>query len=237
MLGNGAGVIAWMGPILEGTLATIEIAVLAYLIGLVLGTAVALAEASRNRAVSKAAAFYVGTIRAIPELVFIIVLYYAGTQLLTWVGTHWFGGSGVVAFNGMVTAIGVLALVQSAFMAEVLRGAIAAIPTGQLQAADAYGFGRWKRFRRIVIPSMIPNAIPGLSNLWLILLKDTALISIVGYQELFFTVQQAAASTRSYFTFYAVAGAIYLILSGITSGGFHVLERRTRRGQKQVGRV
>lgn len=217
---------------LQGALSTIEIAILAYIIGFVLGLIVAVAGGSRHAAIRRSATLYVGVIRAVPELVLIIVLYYAGTQLLTYAFNHWFGDSSIVSVNGFVTAIGVLAVVQSAFMGEVLRGAIAAIPNGHLEAANAYGFTRWKRFRRIVLPSMIPNAIPGMSNLWLILLKDTALVSIVGYQELFFTTQQAAASTRAYFVFYSIAALIYLILSGITVGGFRVLERHYRHGQR-----
>ncbi|HEU0197289.1 MAG TPA: ABC transporter permease subunit [Nevskiaceae bacterium] len=232
MYGESVPIMAWMGPVLKGAVATIEIAILAYLIGFALGLIVAVAGGSRHAGVKRAATVYVGFLRAVPELVLIIVLYYAGTQLLTFIAHQLSGGSAVVSFNGFVTAVGVLAIVQSAFMGEVLRGAIAAVPVGQLEAADAYGFTRWKRFWHIVLPGMIPNAIPGMSNLWLILLKDTSLISIVGYQELFFTTQQAAASTRHYFTFYAIAALIYLILSGITNGGFRVLERHYRRGQK-----
>jgi polar amino acid transport system permease protein len=116
-------------------------------------------------------------------------------------------------------------------MTEVLRGAILAIPKGQLEAADAFGFSTWSRFHRIVIPAMLPNALPGMSNLWLILIKDTALISVIGFSELFFTIQQAAASTRAHFLFYAAAGAIYLLMTLSSTALFARLERYVRRGQ------
>ncbi|OBX36199.1 histidine transport system permease protein HisQ [Halomonas elongata] len=116
-------------------------------------------------------------------------------------------------------------------MTEVLRGAILAIPRGQLEAADAFGFSTWARFRRIVVPAMLPNALPGMSNLWLILIKDTALISVIGYSELFFTIQQAASSTRAHFLFYAAAGVIYLAMTLSSTALFARLERRLRRGQ------
>ena len=141
------------------------------------------------------------------------------------------GWDGSLAISGFATAVGVLAFVQGAYMTEVFRGAILAIPRGQLEAADAYGFSRWMRFRRIVVPAMLPNALPGMSNLWLILIKDTALVSVIGFEELFFTAQQAAASTRSYFLFYAVAGALYLVMTLGSNVLFGRAERYVRRGQ------
>jgi polar amino acid transport system permease protein len=139
--------------------------------------------------------------------------------------------AGAVQITGFATAVGVLAFVQGAYMTEVFRGAIQAIPRGQLEAAAAYGFSRWTRFHRIMLPAMLPNALPGMSNLWLILIKDTALISVIGFNELFFTIQQAAASSRAYFLFYAAAGVIYLLMTLSSTALFARLERLVRRGQ------
>ncbi|WP_458527281.1 ABC transporter permease [Onishia taeanensis] len=224
------GLLDWAGPILQGALTTLEIAVLAYAIGLVLGLIGASARLSPWAPLRGLATAYSTAVRAVPELLLIILLYYAGSQALTAL-IHAMGLPGQIAINGFVTAVGVLAFVQGAYMTEVLRGAILAIPKGQLEAADAFGFSTWARFHRIVIPAMLPNALPGMSNLWLILIKDTALISVIGFSELFFTIQQAAASTRAHFLFYAAAGIIYLLMTLTSTALFARLERYVRRGQ------
>ncbi|WP_275288404.1 ABC transporter permease [Halomonas elongata] len=224
------GLADWAGPILQGALTTLEIAVLAYAIGLLLGLIGASARLSPWAPVRGLGILYSTAVRAVPELLLIILLYYAGSQALTAL-TNAMGFSGQVSINGFVTAVGVLAFVQGAYMTEVLRGAILAIPRGQLEAADAFGFSAWARFRRIVVPAMLPTALPGMSNLWLILIKDTALISVIGYSELFFTIQQAASSTRAHFLFYAAAGVIYLAMTLSSTALFARLERYLRRGQ------
>ncbi|MDR5866057.1 ABC transporter permease [Halomonas koreensis] len=224
------GLLDWAGPLLEGAVTTLEIALLAYAIGLLLGLIGASARLSPWAPIRGLATAYSTAVRAVPELLLIILLYYAGSQALTAL-TNALGLPGQVAINGFVTAVGVLAFVQGAYMTEVLRAAILAIPRGQLEAADAFGFSAWTRFHRIIIPAMLPNALPGMSNLWLILIKDTALISVIGFSELFFTVQQAAASTRAHFLFYAAAGVIYLAMTLTSTALFTRLERRVRRGQ------
>lgn len=223
----------WTGPMLRGALVTIQIAVLAYLIGLALGLLGAMAKLSGVRPLYGTAALYSTLIRAVPELLLIVLLYYAGTQGLN-VLLQAIGFDDRVEISGFVAAVGVLGVVQGAYMTEVLRAAIQAIPKGHIEAADAFGMSRWARFRRIMVPEALPNALAGMSNLWLILVKDTALISVVGFEELFFTAQQAAASTRSYFIFYTAAGAVYLLMSMVSNVGFRKLERVVRRGQPGV---
>ncbi|MGQ7249725.1 ABC transporter permease [Halomonas sp. V046] len=227
------GLADWAGPILSGALTTLQIALAAYAIGLMLGLIGASARLSPWAPVRALATVYSTAVRAVPELLLIILLYYAGSQALTGL-TNALGFPGQVEIGGFVTAVGVLAFVQGAYMTEVFRGAILAIPKGQLEAADAYGFSPWTRFHRISLPAMLPNALPGMSNLWLILIKDTALISVIGFSELFFTVQQAAASTRAHFLFYAAAGVLYLLMTLTSSAAFARLERHVRRGQPPV---
>jgi len=220
----------WAGPILNGALTTVQIAVLAYAIGLLLGLLGAGAKLSPWAPLRGVAIAYSTLIRAVPELLLIILLYYAGPQAMNALLEN-LGIAGAVQITGFATAVGVLAFVQGAYMTEVFRGAILAIPRGQLEAADAFGFSRWTRFHRFVLPAMLPNALPGMSNLWLILIKDTALISVIGFNELFFTIQQAAASSRAYFLFYATAGVIYLLMTLSSTALFARLERYVRRGQ------
>jgi len=121
--------------------------------------------------------------------------------------------------------------VQGAYATEVMRGALQAIPRGQLEAARAYGLSPVAGFRRVTLPQAVPLALPGLSNLWLIATKDTALLALVGFAELTLETRQAAGSTRAYFTFFLAAGALYLLMTLVSERGFAWLERRYRRGE------
>lgn len=223
----------WAGPLLWGALTTLEIALLSYLLGLLLGLLGAVAKLSGSSPLVGLATLYSTVVRSIPELLLIIILYYAGSQILETLLRD-LGFDVTVNISGFVAAVAVLAFVQGAYMTEVFRGAIKAIPKGHIEAADAFGLTRWQRFKRVVLPEMLPNALPGLSNLWLILVKDTALISVVGFEELFFTAQQAAASTRSYFVFYSAAGALYLVMTLGSNVVFQRTERVVRRGQREA---
>jgi polar amino acid transport system permease protein len=220
----------WTGPLLHGALVTLEIAVAAYAIGLLLGLLGATAKLSGIAPLRGAANAYSTVVRAVPELLLIILLYYAGQQALNAL-LQAYEIETAVEISGFAAAIGVLAFVEGAYLTEIFRGAIVAIPRGHVEAADAFGMSRWLRFRRVVLPEMLPNALPGMSNIWLILVKDTALVSVVGFEELFFTAQQAAASTRSYFLFYAAAGALYLVMTLGSNAVFGRAERLVRRGQ------
>jgi len=229
MYGN-EGLWDWSGPLLQGALVTLEISVAAYAVGLLLGLLGATAKLSGIPPLKAVATAYSTVVRAVPELLLIILLYYAGQQALNNLLQAWEVET-PVEISGFAAAIGVLAFVEGAYLTEIFRGAILAIPRGHVEAADAFGMSIWMRFRRIVLPEMLPNALPGMSNIWLILVKDTALVSVVGFEELFFTAQQAAASTRSYFLFYAAAGALYLVMTLGSNVLFGRAEQLVRRGQ------
>jgi len=223
----------WGGALLKGALVTLEIAVAAYLVGLVLGLSGAAAKLSGSAFLFWAAEAYTTLIRAVPELLLIIVLFYAGSSTIAALLSRL--GLGEVEISGFAAAIGVLGVVQGAYATEVIRGAIVAIPQGQIEAAKAYGMPAALRLRRVVIPAMLPIALPGLANLWLILVKDTALISVVGFSELLYTGKQAAGSTRHYFLFYMAVGAIYLVMTLGSNALFRLLERQVRRGIPAAG--
>lgn len=213
-----------------GALTTLEIAVLAYALGLLIGIVGALGKLNGSRLTRTILDGYTTLVRAVPELVLILLLYYAGTTALNALLESI--GVGSVAINGFVAAVAVLGFVQGAYSTEVLRAAILAIPIGQLEAARSFGMSPWLEFRRITLPSLLPFAIPGLGNLWLIVTKDTALIAVVGYTELALSTRQAAGNTKMYLTFFLVAGAIYLAITLVSQQGFGWLERRLRRGQR-----
>lgn len=123
---------------------------------------------------------------------------------------------------------------QGAYSTEVLRGAIKAIAPGQIEAARAFGMPPSKMLRRITIPAMLPFAIPGIANLWLISTKDTALLAVVGFSELTLVTRQAAGTTKHYLLFFMAAGVLYLGLTLISNVFIGIVERRARRGFARI---
>jgi polar amino acid transport system permease protein len=139
-----------------------------------------------------------------------------------------------VNVNGFVAAVAVLGFVQGAYMTEVLRGAILAIPVGQIEAAKAFGMGPVLRFRRVLLPALLPNALPGLANLWMSVTKDSALVAVVGYQELALATRLAGASTKHYFVFFLASALLYLAITLVSNVVFKLIEGRVRRGQPRL---
>lgn len=219
----------WGIPLLRGAALTLEISASAFVIGLGIGLGVATAKLKGNRLARVIADGYTTACRALPELLLIILLYYSGSTALEAL-LSLLGLEHAVSINAFATAVVVLGIVHGAYMAEVLRGAILAVPVGQIEAARAFGFSPATLLVRVTLPAMLPLALGGLGNLWLILLKDSALISVVGFSELMFTSQQAAASTHRYFLFFLAAGLIYLVMSLVSTAVIRALERRVRRG-------
>ncbi len=222
----------WGGNLLRGLKNSLIIAGGAFGMGLVIGTFGAYGKLYGGPVVRDLLAVYTTVVRAVPELVLILILYYAGTDLLnrTLVGM----GYRPVEVSGLLAGILVLGVVQGAYATEVLRGAIQSVPHGQIQAGRAYGMPGFLLMRRIVMPAMLASAIPGLANLWLIATKDTALLAIVGFSELTLETRQAAGSTRAYFTFFLAAGALYLTVTLLSGRVFGRLERWARRGQPDL---
>jgi polar amino acid transport system permease protein len=212
-----------------GAVKTIEISIFGYAFGLALGLLGAVGKLSGPPWLKFLLNIYTTIVRAVPELVLILLLYYAGTDSINEILASL--GYQPIEVNGLVAAIFVLGFVQGAYSTEVLRAAIQAVPFGQIEAATAYGMTPIGRFRRIVLPAMLPNAIPGLANLWLNITKDSALISVVGFTELALATRQAAGVSKQYFLLYVVAIIMYLLISYFSTSLFTWLERRLRRGQ------
>ena len=219
----------WGAGLLRGLVKSLQIAVGAYTIGMLIGICGAYGKLYGGPILRDLLEVYTTMVRAIPELVLILLLYFAGADLINRVIEAL--GYPRVEINGLVAGIGVLAFVQGAYTTEVLRGAILAIPQGQIEAARAYGMSPRLLMRRVTLPAMLPFAIPGLANLWLIATKDTALLAVVGFSELTLETRQAAGSTKAYFTFFMAAGALYLTVTLVSQYGIGRLERWSRRGQ------
>ncbi len=222
----------WGANLLRGLANSLQIAFGAFGFGLVIGLFGAYGKLYGGVVVRDLLAIYTTVIRAVPELVLILILYYVGTDVINQVSQAM--GYGRVEISGVVAGIWVLGIVQGAYSTEVLRGAIQAVPPGQIEAARAFGMPPFMLMRRVTIPAMLSFATPGLANLWLIATKDTALLAIVGFSELTLETRQAAASTRAYFTFFLAAGALYLIVTLCSGAVFARIEKWSRRGQPSL---
>ncbi|AID34036.1 ABC transporter permease [Mesorhizobium sp. SEMIA 3007] len=215
-----------------GLLHSLEIAVGATIVGLLIGICGAYGKLYGGPVVRDLLAVYTTVVRAVPELVLILLLYYAGTDLINQVLTAI--GYQRVDISGLVAGIAVLGFCQGAYSTEVMRGAILAIPQGQIEAARAFGMSPGLLLRRITLPAMLPFAIPGLANLWLIATKDTALLAVVGFFELTLATRQAAGVTKAYLIFYLAAGVLYLAVTLFSNFLLGRAEKWARRGMPSV---
>jgi polar amino acid transport system permease protein len=218
---------------LWGALTTFEISLLAYLIGIMIGLAGALGKLGGNIVLGSFLNLYTTFVRASPDLILILLVYYAGTDLLNRSLAAY--GFTTVRVSGFAAAVGVLGFIQGAYATEVLRAAIQSIPFGQIEAARAFGMTPGLRLRRIIIPAMMPLAIPGMANLWLIVTKASSLIAVVGYTELLLATRQAAGNTKAYLLFYTAAAFGYLVITLVSNQAFKRAEVYYRRGMPKVG--
>jgi polar amino acid transport system permease protein len=211
---------------------SIEIAAGAFGLGLAIGTAGAYGKLYGGPVLRDLLEVYTTIVRAVPELVLILLIYFAGTDLINRVLVS--AGYAPIDISGLAAGITALGFVQGAYATEVLRGAILAVPQGQIEAARAFGMSPAMLMRRVTLPAMLPFAIPGLANLWLIATKDTALLAVVGFNELTLETRQAAGATKAYFTFFVAAGVLYLLLTLVSNLIIARIERWTRRGLPPV---
>ncbi len=213
------------GPLLwAGTLMTAKLAVLSLAAAVALGLAGATAKLSSNRLVAAIGTFYTTLIRAVPDLVLMLLLFY-GMQILLNDLTDALGWDQIDIdpfWAGVIT----LGFIYGAYFAETFRGAFLAVPRGQIEAGQAFGMSRARVFRRILFPQMMRFALPGIGNNWQVLVKATALVSIVGLSDLVKAAQDAGKSTLNFFFFMLVAGAIYLAITTISNLVLIYLEKR-----------
>ncbi|MEO9167334.1 MAG: ABC transporter permease subunit [Aestuariivirga sp.] len=224
-----SGLQGYQWLLMQGLWQTLLISVLAYLIGSVLGFCMALTNGSSVRAIHIAIKTYSYLFRALPELILIMLLYYASGDLFGWLFELL--GFGRVQLNGTAAAIVVLALVSAAFAYEVFGAAIKAVPVGMVEDAISLGMGPMLRLRRIIFPIMLPLALPGLANLWLMVVRGSSLVSVVGVMELALAAEQGAGATKAYFAFYLAGMALYLAVALFTLQLFYRAEQYLRRGQ------
>ncbi len=217
------------GPaLLAGTLMTIKLALSALCLGLVLGLLGALAKTSPHKPLQWLGGTYSTLVRGIPELLWVLLIYYGTVNLMRSLGEV-FGMPGL-ELNAFAAGTIALGLCFGSYATEVFRGAILAIPRGHREAGQALGLSKGRTFWRIILPQMWRIALPGLGNLFMILMKDTALVSVIGLEELMRRSQIGVTASKQAFTFYLVAAFIYLGLTVIAMTGMYFVERRASRG-------
>jgi polar amino acid transport system permease protein len=215
--------------LITGTLLTIELALASLVVGIILGLLTASAKLSRNRFFRLLAQIYTEVVRGIPEMLVVLVVFFGASVLLQTLA-GWFDYQDYIEVSAFGAGVFALGLVFGAFSSEVFRGAFLAVPKGQLEAGLACGMTPWQVFRRIRLPQMWRFAIPGLGNLWMVLLKDTSLISIIALDELLRWSKVAAESTKQPFTFYIAAASIYLLMTIVSDIVRNHFEQRANRG-------
>lgn len=225
----GFGPNGWGGLLLGGALLTLQLAFATLPFGLALGLGVALAKNSPSRWLRLAGNIYTTLFRALPELLTIFLVYIGGTLLLSRLAGLVQPGARV-DINSFIAGMVALALVLGAFSSEVFLGALNGVDRGQVEAGRALGLKRLHGFVLIVLPQLWRLALPGLANSWLVLLKDTSLVSAIGLSDLMRQTQVAVGSTKQPFLFFAATCLIYLCLSLLSTGLGLWLERRANRG-------
>lgn len=213
--------------LMQGLKLTLLLAVSTVAVGLVLGLALALAKMSRRAWLSRPAFAVTNFLRGIPEFLVLLVIYYGGAQLLNEV----LGLS--VEVGPFAAGLVALSLVFGAYASETFRGAFQSVPKGQVEAGRAYGFSGWQCFWLIELPQIWKVAIPGLGNLWQGTVKDTALVSVLGLDDLMRKSTQAAQSTREPFNFYLLAALIFLVITLVSMAILARLEKRASRGVRR----
>jgi polar amino acid transport system permease protein len=232
LLGWGAN--GWSDELARGLLFTIQISVCGYVVAFILGLLGAGAKLSGNKILYRLGDLYTTLVRAIPELLLIILIFYAGgsamKSLLVGIGL----ADETFQVSAFAAAVAALGLIYGAYLTDVLRGAIQAIPKGQVEAARAYGMHAPLRFRRIIFPQMIRFAVPGMGNQWLNITKDSALVSAVGAFEMAFAAKSAASQTKEYLFFYSIAGLMFLCLTIVSMVALARIERHANRGVRRA---
>lgn len=217
--------------ILDGAWLTLQLALSSMALAVVLGLIGVALRLSPVRWLAWLGDMYATVIRGIPDLVLILLIFYGGQDVLNRVAPL-LGHEDYIDLNPLMAGIGTLGFIFGAYLSETFRGAFMAIPKGQAEAGMAYGMSGMQVFFRVMVPQMIRLAIPGFTNNWLVLTKATALISVVGLQDMMFKAKQAADATREPFTFFLAVAAMYLVITSVSLLALRYLEKRYSAGVK-----
>ncbi len=208
---------------LFGTLVTLKVAGASALMGIVIGLLGALLESIPIKWVCYPATCIISLIRGLPELLVLFFIYFGVAVILKNIFNQY------IDISSFAASVAALSLIFGAYASQVFRGAFLAIDGGQIDAGYAIGFNRVQVFMRIQIPQAWRHAIPGLGNLWLVLLKDTAIVMLIGLADLMSEAKIAASTTHQPFTYYLIAAGIYLLITSVSQWVIHLFTIRANR--------
>lgn len=226
---RGYGWVFW-----EGVQVTLMVGVCAAVVAALMGLIGAWGKLSGSRAARLVAGGYTTVVRGVPELVLILLVYYGVTILLQRVLTALFGSEVLIDIDPFTAGVLTLGVIYGAFATEVFRGAFLAIPKGQIEAAYSFGMSRIQTLWRISLPQVWRFALPGLGNVWLVLIKATALMSVIQLEELLRWSDIGARNTKLPFTFYLTASFIYLGITIVSMVLQHRAEGWANRGVRKA---
>jgi octopine/nopaline transport system permease protein len=229
----GFGAHGWGPEIVLATLMTLAVSLSAFLFGMAFGAIGACAKLSDSLIARWLGEAYTTVLRGIPDLLVIYLLYFGGSAALSSIGRA-FGAEGFIGVPSFLTGALAVGIVSGAYQTEVFRGAFLAIARGEIEAAKSVGMRRMLMFRRIIAPQVMRFGLPGMGNVWQLVLKESALISVTGLVELLRQSQVAAGSTKQPFPFYITAMAMYLLLTTVSSWLFRRGEARAMRGVRRA---
>jgi octopine/nopaline transport system permease protein len=219
----------WGDELFYATLMTIAVSITAMLIGFLFALFFTPLKLSKNKFLNFIANSYTTIIRGVPELLVIYLLFFGGTGAVMYVASI-FGYNDYIEINAFITGAFAIGIISGAYSTEVFRGAIQSIDNGQFEAAKVLGLSKFAQFFKIILPQTLRLAIPNLSNVWQITLKDTSLISVTGLVEIMRQSYIAAGSTRDPLFFYSFAAVLYLLLTFLSMKLINKLEIKYSRG-------
>ncbi len=222
----------YLPAILEGLGLTLRVSALSLAIACIFGLIGAAAKLSGSRAARWSAEVYTTLIRGMPELVLMLLIFYGGQIGINKLAES--QGWDYIDIPPFIAGVLTIGFIFGAYLTETFRGAILAVPKGQAEAGLAFAMSRNMVWRRIVLPQMVRHAIPGFANNWLIMIKASALVSIIGLDDMVHRAGLAAASTRAPFTFYVAVALIYLTLTSVSIFALSRVEARFSLGVKKV---
>ncbi|AAU36828.1 MULTISPECIES: arginine ABC transporter permease ArtQ [Basfia] len=210
------------------TLMTLGLAVCSLIAGLVLAIFFVVLETNKFVCVRKPTAIFVTLLRGLPEILVVLLIYFGSTELVEKLTGEY------IEFSPFLCGVIALAIIFAAYASQTLRGAIQAIPLGQWESGAALGLSRGYTFVNIILPQVWRHALPGLSNQWLVLLKDTALVSLIGVDDLMRQASLVNTNTHQPFTWYSFAALLYLIITLVSQFFMRKLEMRFTRFERGV---
>jgi len=219
----------WGDELFRATLMTIAVSITAMLIGFSFAAIFTPLKLSKYKSLNLIGNIYTTIIRGVPELLVIYLFFFGGSGAIMFVASM-FGYNEYIEINAFITGSFAIGIISGAYSTEVFRGAIQSIDKGQFEAAEVLGFSKFKKFYKIILPQMLRLAIPNLSNVWQITLKDTSLISVTGLVEIMRQSYIAAGSTRDPLFFYSFAAVLYLLLTFLSMKLINKLELKYSRG-------